>query len=130
MKVLIIDDDADIRLIASLSLTRVGGMTVVEADGGAAGLRKAREEHPDVVLLDMMMPLMDGCATLAALRADPATAALPVIFLSCKVVGSEIDRLKALGAVGVLTKPFDPRTLAVDVRTLVESGVQPLSVDG
>ena len=130
MKVLIIDDDADIRLIARLSLTRVGGMTVVEADGGAAGVRKAREEHPDVILLDMMMPVMDGTATLAALRADPATAALPVIFLSCKVVGAEIERLKALGALGVLTKPFDPRTLPVDVRTLVESGVQPLSVDG
>jgi two-component system OmpR family response regulator len=130
MKVLIIDDDADIRLIASLSLTRVGGMTVVEADGGAAGLRKAREEQPDVVLLDMMMPMMDGCATLAALRADPATATVPVIFLSCKVVGAEIERLRGLGATGVLTKPFDPRTLASDVRALVESGVQPLSVDG
>jgi two-component system OmpR family response regulator len=130
MKVLIIDDDADIRLIACLSLTRVGGMTVVEADGGAAGLRKAREEHPDVVLLDMMMPVMDGCATLAALRADPATATVPVIFLSCKVVGAEIERLKGLGATGVLTKPFDPRTLASDVRALIESGVQPLSVDG
>ena len=130
MKVLIIDDDADIRLIACLSLVRVGGMTVVEADGGAAGVRKARDERPDVILLDMMMPMMDGCATLAALRAEPATATVPVIFLSCKVVGAEIERLRALGAVGVLTKPFDPRTLAADVRTLVESGVQPLSVDG
>jgi DNA-binding response OmpR family regulator len=130
MKILIIDDDADIRLIAGLSLTRVGGMTVVEADGGASGLRKAREEHPDVILLDMMMPMMDGCATLAALRADPATATVPVIFLSCKVVGSEIERLKGLGAAGVLTKPFDPRTLAADVRAVVELGVQPLSVDG
>ena len=74
MKVLIIDDDADIRLIACLALTRVGGMTAVEADSGLAGLRKAREERPDVVLLDMMMPMMDGCATLAALRADPALA--------------------------------------------------------
>ena len=122
MKVLIIDDDADIRLIAGLSLTRVGGMSVVEADGGAMGVRKAREEHPDVILLDMMMPVMDGAATLAALRADAATAVLPVIFLSCKVVGAEIERLKALGALGVLTKPFDPRTLPADVRTLVESG--------
>jgi CheY-like chemotaxis protein len=130
MKVLIIDDDADIRLIASLTLTRVGGMTVVEADGGLEGLRKAREERPDVVLLDMMMPMMDGCATLAALRADPVTASVPVIFLSCKVVGAEIERLRGLGAAGVLTKPFDPRTLANDVRALVESGVQPLSVDG
>ena len=123
MKILIIDDDADIRFIARLSLDRVGRMDVIEADGGAEGVRKAREEQPDVILLDMMMPLMDGAATLQALRAQAATAAIPVIFLTAKTVAAEVERMRALGAVGVLTKPFDPRALPADVRALLK---QPL----
>jgi len=71
MKILIIDDDADIRSIARLSLSRVGGMEVIEASGGAEGVRKAQDEKPDVILLDMMMPTMDGMETLAALRSQP-----------------------------------------------------------
>ena len=122
MKILIIDDDDDIRLIAGMSLGRVGGMEVIDASGGAEGIRKAREEHPDVILLDMMMPLMDGSETLKALRSEPATATTPVIFLSCKAVGPEIDRMMALGAAGVLLKPFDPRRLSDDVRALIKSG--------
>ena len=120
MKVLIIDDDDDIRLIAGMSLRRVGGMDVIEASGGADGARKAQEEHPDVILLDMMMPIMDGSETLKLLRSLPETAGTPVIFLSCKAVGAEIDRMMALGAAGVLLKPFDPRTLSADVRALVK----------
>jgi CheY-like chemotaxis protein len=125
MKVLIIDDDADIRLIAGLSLSRVGGMDVIEAASGAEGVRKAQDEKPDVILLDMMMPAMDGSATLAALRSQPATAETPVIFLTAKAIRVEIERLMALGAAGVLIKPFDPRTLAGDVRALVESRLNP-----
>jgi DNA-binding response OmpR family regulator len=120
MKVLIIDDDADIRFIAGLSLGRVGGMEVIEAAGGAEGVRKAQEEHPDVILLDMMMPTMDGSETLAALRSQPATAMTPVIFLTAKAVEAEVERMRALGAAGVLIKPFDPRTLSADVRALIK----------
>ena len=119
MKVLIIDDDADIRQIAALSLSRLGGMEVIEASGGVEGLRKADEERPDVILLDMMMPTMDGSQTLAALRAQPTTALTPVIFLTAKAVHVEVERMRALGAAGVLIKPFDPRTLAGDVRALL-----------
>ena len=111
MKVLIIDDEADIRRIARLSLTRVGKMDVVEADGGEAGLREAAAQKPDVILLDVMMPAMDGPATLAALKADPATSSIPVLFLTARALGSEVERLRALGALGVLTKPFDPIAL-------------------
>ncbi len=125
MKVLLIDDDADIRLIARLSLSRVGGMEVVEAASGDEGVRKAQDEKPDVILLDVMMPAMDGSATLAALRSQPATATTPVIFLTAKALRAEIDRLRALGAAGVLIKPFDPRTLAADVRALLASKVAP-----
>ena len=120
MKVLIIDDDRDIRSIACLSLSRVGGMDVIQAASGGEGVRKARDEAPDVILLDMMMPTMDGLETLAALLAQPATARIPVIFLTAKAVGSDCERLTALGAAGVLIKPFDPRTLADSVRALVK----------
>ncbi len=119
MKVLIIDDDADIRRIAGLSLGRVGGMDVIEASGGAEGVQKAQDEQPDVILLDMMMPTMDGLETLAALRSRPATASTPVIFLTAKAVGDQVERMTSLGAAGVLVKPFDPRTLSQDVRAFV-----------
>ena len=119
MKVLIIDDDADIRTIARLSLSRVGGMDVIEAASGVEGVRKAQEEKPDVILLDMMMPAMDGLQTLSALRSQPATAMTPVIFLTAKAVGEGVERMTNLGAAGVLIKPFNPRTLSADVRNLV-----------
>jgi CheY-like chemotaxis protein len=122
MTVLIIDDDADIRLIAGLSLTRVGGMEVIEAMGGAEGVRKAADDRPDVILLDMMMPAMDGCATLRALLSQPATAAIPVIFLTAKGNAPDVARLKGLGAAGVLIKPFNPRTLADEVRGILAQG--------
>lgn len=116
MKVLIVDDEPDIRRIARLSLSRVGGMEVLEASNGAEGLVRAKEERPDAVLLDVMMPAMDGPTTLARLREDPATAGIPVVFLTAKAIAAEVDRLKSLGAAGVLTKPFDPMTLARDLR--------------
>jgi two-component system OmpR family response regulator len=124
MKVLIIDDDADIRTVTRLSLSCVGRMDVIEAASGAEGVRKARKENPDVILLDMMMPAMDGLQTLAALRAQPATATTPVIFLTAKAVGPDVERLTALGAAGVLIKPFDPRTLPDNVSAFVTGSVQ------
>jgi CheY-like chemotaxis protein len=116
VKVLIVDDEPDIRRIARLGLARVGGMEVVEAANGAEGLIRAKEDHPDAVLLDVMMPALDGPTTLARLREDPATAGIPVVFLTAKAIAAEVDRLKSLGAAGVLTKPFDPMTLARDLR--------------
>lgn len=119
MKILIIDDEGDIRRIARLSLTRIGGMEVVEAESGGEGVQKAVEEKPDCVLLDMMMPAMDGPSTLMALKNHPSTAEIPVIFLTAKAMPAEIERLKLMGALGVLTKPFDPVTLPVQIRTLL-----------
>ena len=120
MKVLVIDDEVDIRRIARLSLAAVGGMDVCEASGGTSAVRKARDEQPDVVLLDMMMPGMDGLATFRALREDPETADIPVVFLTAKVMSAEVDRLKGLGACGVLVKPFDPMTLPRQLRDLLD----------
>jgi two-component system, OmpR family, response regulator len=116
VKVLIVDDEPDIRRIARLSLARLGGMDVLEAADGDDGLRQARDETPDAILLDVMMPGRDGPSTLAALRVDPSTAAIPVVFLTAKAMPAELERLRSLGAVGVLTKPFDPMTLAADLR--------------
>src|SRR5262249_52454377 len=98
---------------------KVGKMEVVDVNNGEDGIKKAIEEKPDAVLLDVMMPVMDGPATLSALRNNPATSSIPVIFLTAKAMSSEIERLKGLGALGVLTKPFDPMTLASQVRDVL-----------
>jgi CheY-like chemotaxis protein len=121
MKVLIIDDEDDIRRIAILSLSRVGKMEVVDASGGQEGVKKAASERPDVILLDVMMPGLDGPATLSALRSNPATAEIPVVFLTAKAMASEIERLMGLGARGVLTKPFDPMSLPKQLMTCLGS---------
>ena len=119
MKVLIIDDDADVRFVAAMSLRAGGQIEVLEASGGIDGIHKAREERPDVILLDMMMPMMDGSQTLAALRMQSETSTTPVIFLTAKTMVTEIQRMKDLGAAGVLIKPFDPRTLAANLLALL-----------
>jgi len=121
-KVLIVDDDEDIRRVTEIALRRVGGWDVVHAASGAEALVRAREEQPDVVLLDVMMPDGDGPTTLARLRADPATAKLPVIFLTARVQRRELESYRDLGATGVIEKPFDATTLPDAIRRLVEGG--------
>jgi CheY-like chemotaxis protein len=121
VKILVVDDENDIRRVARLSLARVGQMDVVDAGSGPEAVHVARQERPDAIVLDVMMPNMDGPSTLAVLRADPNTAGIPVIFLTAKAMGSEIARLKTLGAAGVLTKPFDPMSFAASVRAILEA---------
>lgn len=111
LRVLLIDDDADIRFIAAMSLRRLGGMEVRMADSGRVGVAMAAESPPEVILLDVMMPELDGERTLAMLRTDPRTAAVPVVFMTAKVMGEEIARWLSLGACGVIHKPFDPTAL-------------------
>jgi CheY-like chemotaxis protein len=113
--VLLVDDEDDIRLVARASLERLAGWTVSAASSGAEGVLLARDELPDAIVLDVMMPGMDGPATLAELRADPATAGIPVVFLTAKVQSAERRRLEELGAAGVVAKPFDPMTLASEL---------------
>ena len=120
MKILIVEDEDDIRTIVRLSLERLGGMAVIEAGGGRAALELALRERPDAILLDVMMPELDGAATLEALRRDEVTARIPVIFLTAKALPGEVERLRSLGAVAVLTKPFDPAALAGQVRAAIE----------
>jgi len=120
MKVLIVDDEDDIRRIARIALGKVGKMDVVEAASGTEAVRRATEERPDAILLDVMMPGLDGPSTLAALRSQPSTASLPVVFLTAKAMPAEVERLKDLGARGVLLKPFDPMTLAADLQAVLK----------
>src|SRR5690349_24969570 len=101
-KVLLVDDEDDIRTIGQVSLSRVGGWQTVLASSGADALTKAAAERPDLILLDVMMPGMDGPTTLARLRAQEATATTPVIFMTAKIQKQEVARYLELGAVGVI----------------------------
>ena len=101
--------------MARASLERLAGWQVYPASSGAEGIALARAEQPDAIVLDVMMPGMDGPDTLAELRSDPATASIPVVFLTAKVQAAERRRLEELGAAGVVAKPFDPMTLATEL---------------
>ena len=114
-RILIVDDEDDIREVAQVSLELVGQYEVLTASSGREGLLTARDQRPDAILLDVMMPDLDGPATLAELQADPATRDIPVLFLTAKAQTAERTRLAQLGAAGVLTKPFDPLTLPQEV---------------
>lgn len=118
-KVLLVDDEPDIRRIGQLTLERVGRWEVVLASSGAEAQALAERERPDVILLDVMMPTADGPTTLAGLRASPATADIPVIFMTAKVLEHEVMRLRELGAAGVIAKPFDPMTLPAEIRRVL-----------
>jgi CheY-like chemotaxis protein len=110
-RILVVDDDEAIRLITEKALSRIGGFSVAVAASGVEGVDMALAEAPDMILLDAMMPGLDGPATLGRLRAHAATAALPVVFFTAKAMPAEIERLRNLGVAAVLTKPFDPREL-------------------
>ncbi len=110
-KILIIDDEDDIREVAAMSLETVSGWSTLQARSGEEGILLAEQGRPDAIVLDVMMPDVDGSATLQALRSNPATADIPVIFLTAKVQGSDRKKFAELGAYAVLSKPFDPLTL-------------------
>ena len=114
-RILIIDDEEDIREVAGLSLETVAGWEVVLASSGAQGIACAIEHQPDAILLDVMMPVMDGPATFRELRKNPATAHIPVMLLTAKVQSTDQRRFADLGVEAVLFKPFDPLTLSKQI---------------
>jgi CheY-like chemotaxis protein len=114
-KILIIDDEDDIREVAALSLESVAGWDVVVASSGAQGLICAAEYQPDAILLDVMMPGMDGPSTFRELRKNPVTAHIPVLLLTAKVQSTDQRRFADLGVEAVLFKPFDPLTLSAQI---------------
>ena len=119
MKVLIVDDEADIRRIGELSLQSVGGWDVLLAESGAKGVEAAKAHRPDLILMDMMMPEMDGLTTLEELRKNPELKSTPVVFMTAKVQRDEVSRYLEAGAVGVVHKPFDPMTLPDEIRKIL-----------
>lgn len=111
-RVLFIEDEADIRHVAKMALERIGGLDVLACASGEEALKRATQFHPDLVLLDVMMPEMDGPALLKLLRLLPGLEVTPVVFMTAKVQPGEIAHLKSLGALEVIAKPFDPMLLA------------------
>ncbi len=111
-RILIVDDDDDIREVTALSLESVAGWEVITANSGAQGLARAAEFKPDAILLDVMMPGMDGPSTFRELRKNPATASIPVLLLTAKVQANDQRRFADLGVEAILFKPFDPLTLS------------------
>lgn len=114
-RVLIIDDEQDIRAISRMSVEKVGGWEALEADSGERGIEIAAAELPDVILLDAMMPGMDGADTIQSLKASESTKDIPVLFLTAKLQAADVERFRELGAEGVLSKPFDPMSLPDEV---------------
>lgn len=110
-RILYVEDDPDIQAIALMVLDSISGFAVEPCSSGSEALVKAVAFAPDLVLLDVMMPGMDGPETLKALRQFPELQQTPVVFMTAKVQPQEIQEYMALGAVGVIAKPFDPMTL-------------------
>lgn len=111
-RILIIDDEDDIREVAGLSLEAIAGWQIFTASSGLEGIAVAAAEQPDAILMDVMMPGVDGPDTFRRMQQDPAVAHIPVILLTAKVQGVDQRRFTSLGVAGVLFKPFDPLTLA------------------
>jgi two-component system, OmpR family, alkaline phosphatase synthesis response regulator PhoP len=115
-RVLIVDDERGIRRIVQIALQTISGWTVFIADSGAEGLALAEAQQPDVILLDVMMPGMDGIETFRHLQANPATQTIPVILLTAKGRASDQQHLSQLGAVGMIVKPFKAPDLVQQIR--------------
>lgn len=116
--ILMAEDDPDIQLVARLALKKAG-YRVTAVSNGKLLLERVADERPDIVLLDWMMPEMDGLETCARLRANPETADIPIVFMTAKSQGSEVERGLSLGAAGYIIKPFDALTLGEQLRQLL-----------
>ena len=117
IRILVVDDEPDIREVVDVSLGLDPQFKMRACASGADALVMAAQWSPTIILLDVMMPLMDGPTTLSKLRKNPQTADIPVLFLTARTQTDEIEQYISLGAQGVLSKPFDPMTLAASVRS-------------
>lgn len=122
-KVLFVDDDPNIRRISQIVLSNIGNYDVLLACCGSDALALAQESKPDLILLDVMMPDMDGPTTLMKLRELPGFMEVPVIFVTAKVQKHELHLYTQSGALGVITKPFDPMNLCAEIDALIHSSV-------
>ena len=120
-KVLYVEDDSDIQTVAVMALEIVGGFTLEVCNSGEEALARGEGFRPDIILLDVMMPGMDGPTTLRRLREIPSLKEIPAIFMTAKVMPSDIRRYIDMGAIDVIPKPFDPMTLAEQVKKIWET---------
>jgi len=118
-RILFIDDEFNIRQIVKACLESLGDWKVVLAASGPEGLAKAIAEQPDAILLDVMMPEMDGLVVLKCLQVDPATQSIPVIFLTARLSLTEHQRFYNLGVKGAIAKPFNPLTLVTQIANIL-----------
>jgi CheY-like chemotaxis protein len=119
-KVLVVEDDPDIQLVAELALSAIGGLEVEVCGSAMDALDEAVTFRPDLILLDVMMPGMDGPSALDALREIPEIARTPVVFMTARAQPQEIARYMQMGSLGVIPKPFEPQALAATLRALWE----------
>lgn len=124
LRILLIEDDPDIQKMVQLSLKYQGGHQVTVASGGREGLEKASADPPDLILLDVMMPDMDGYETCRHLKSQEGTRHIPVVFLSARAQQAEIQKGTDLGAVGYLVKPFDPMALSSQLDAILRRSGQ------
>lgn len=116
-RILYVDDEPDIREVASMSLELDPEFEVRTCSSGQEALETVPEWRPDLILLDVMMPGMDGPTTFARLKEQPETAGIPVLFITARTQAQEVQGFISLGARGVIAKPFDPMSLASQVRS-------------
>ncbi|WP_455217888.1 response regulator [Kaarinaea lacus] len=117
-RILYVEDEPDIQAVAQIALEAVGGFTLKICNNGLEALREAVDFAPDLLLLDVMMPDMDGPTTLGELRKLPSLASTPAIFMTAKVQPHEVEELRALGAIDVIAKPFDPMNLSNQIKEI------------
>lgn len=122
-RVMMIEDEVDIQAIARMALEVLGQFEVATCSSGPEGLAQTPIFQPDLILLDVMMPGTDGPATLAALRANPQTATIPVIFMTAKTQMHEIAEYQRMGALDVISKPFDPMMLPATIQAIWDAHV-------
>ena len=122
-KIMMVDDDDGIRRIAQLTLTKLGKFEIVLARSGKEALALVQEHNPDLILLDVMMPEMDGPAVLKELRSNEKTATIPVVFMTAKIQRHEVQAYSQMGASGVISKPFEPSELPGQLRELYRLAV-------
>jgi two-component system, OmpR family, response regulator len=117
-RIMLVEDDPDIQTVTSLALGSFGGFDVRICGSAQEAVDSAAQFRPDLILLDVMMPGMDGLDALMALRGIPATAAVPVVFLTARVQPHEVERYRELGSLAVIPKPFEPTALAATIRAI------------
>ena len=118
-RILLIDDEETIQEVVQVGIEIEAGWQVAIASSGSEGINLAQTQQPDAILLDVMMPDMDGISTLSNLKADAKTCSIPVIFLTAKTQASEKNQLQNLGVVDVITKPFNSMTLASQIAKIL-----------